>query len=150
MNQLEKLVSLLLAPHQVPNDLTVDNEEDGYDENDYKIIARWNHHKNGLTLVACSHQILIRATLDDGGPCPPSRLYEYAHWRLDMLLKWMNAAETMEALDHLETGADFYAKYPNDPVITKPMFGGRVTVQILRQAEKIFDATELLRQASVV
>jgi hypothetical protein len=139
MNRLEKLVTLLIAPHQPPLDTTIHwTEDDGIYEEDHEYCnVLWRKNKHLIRLEACNHRILICASFDDGGACPPSRIYEYSHMRLTMLLNWMNQQFSVEALDALNSSGMFLQKFDTDPPITKRIYGGYIDELILREAEKM-------------
>lgn len=119
---LSDLVNALIEPFPTPQRDLEDEDCEG------NVAVFW--YSNGthcVTLEACEHRILLFASVDDGGPCPPTLECTYSHMRLSLLLQWMKNQGTVDELYGMLRNGAFHQKYVTDPPITKHMYGGRIT-----------------------
>jgi len=137
MTRLETLVTLLIEPHQPPQQSSITDSGERFDPESPFVEIHWDNNKHIVVLEACAHRVLLKACFNDGGPCPPERLFWYSHTRLEMLLKWMNAERTVADLDALQYDLAFHQKYKTDPIITKYMWGGYLNNSILKNAMRL-------------
>ena len=119
---LNKLVNALIASFPKPQVLTTN----------YDAVAVFWYSKDPDThsvyLEACEHRILLDASVDDGGPCPPTLECTYSHMRLKLMLQWMENHGTVDELYGMLHNGAFHQKYPlTDPPITKHIFAGRIS-----------------------
>lgn len=137
MTQLEKLVTLLIAPHQPYLDTTIGKTEDDGCFYPDLVNVLWRKNNHSILLESCEHRILITASFFTGQDGYPERMFAYSHIRLTMLLNWMNQQFSVETLDALNSNLIFQQKFDTDPIITKNMYGGYVNGHILRNAERL-------------
>lgn len=138
VKDLNKLVLKLIESFPVPERDRDDADEDG------AVAVFWYSKDPGthcVTLEACEHRILLTASYDDLGPCPPEIECTYSHTRLAMLLNWMERHGSVDELYGLLRDGAFHQKYESDPPITKHMYSGRVTDSVWYALKRIENAS---------